>query len=479
MHYKLHDEIGLRGWDGSPYALRHFPSGRTEFVGEDFFQALSFCDGGFDCDSPLLTPLHRQLIGFAVKKGAAVPCEEGSGLAERQKYRLHPCKYISTAHWSITGKCNMRCRHCYMSAPQAKYGEISTQKALEIVNQIAAAGIAKVNLTGGEPLVRSDFWEIVDALRERDIVIEQVYTNGLLVNEALLGEFERRGMRPEFSLSFDGVGWHDWLRGYEGAEKDTVRAIKLLRSRNFPVGIESAFHRDSIGAIGDTMRLLGELGVSSWKTNPAAGSGNWLNESRDLDLAKDELYDAYLKLIPEYFAAGSPLSVQLGGFFSCEKGGREYIFPSKKPYTDEEKRLREPLCGAARNMMYISADVRLLPCMPLAGLPVQDEYPSLHGSTIAEALNSSIYLERISAPISELFGKNDECAACEHRLPCNGGCRSAALSENNGADYFGKDSWTCHFFKGGYEERIKEVCKEYEERTKEACKEAAPAMPTR
>jgi radical SAM protein with 4Fe4S-binding SPASM domain len=447
----------LRGWEGAPYAVRHFPSGETEFVGEDFFRALSFCDGSFDCDSPLLTPLHRQLIGFAAKKGVAIPCGKGEGIAEKQKYRRYPCKFISVAHWSVTGKCNMRCRHCYMSAPQAKYGEISTETALKTIGQLAEAGIAKVNLTGGEPLVRADFWQIVDALREKEIAIERIFTNGLLVDGKLLDGLEQRGMKPEFSLSFDGVGWHDWLRGYDNAEEIAVRAIKLLRSRGFPVSVESAFHRDSIGSIGDTMRLLAELGVRSWKTNPAASSGNWLNESRSLDLAKDEIYEAYLKVIGEYFEAGAPLSIQLGGFFRCRKGDREYGFPSKKPYSDEQKRLEEPLCGSARHMLYISADLRLLPCMPMAGLPIQDEYPSLYESTVAEALNSSLYLERITAPVSELFGKNAECAACGHRLHCNGGCRAAALMENEGADYFGKDSWTCHFYKGGYEERIKAV----------------------
>ena len=461
MRYKLNENIGLRGWEGAPYAVRHFPSGMTEFIGEDFFRALSFCDGSFDCDSPLLMPLHRQLIGFAAKKGVVIPCEKGGGLTEKQKYKRYPCKYISVAHWSVTGKCNMRCRHCYMSAPQAKYGEISTETALKIVNQLAEAGIARVNLTGGEPLVRADLWQIADALRERDIVVEQIYTNGLLVDEKLLDSLDERGMKPEFSLSFDGIGWHDWLRGYDNAEKIVVRAIKLLRSRGFTVSVESAFHKDSIGIIGDTMRLLAELGVRSWKTNPTASSGNWLNESRNLDPTTDELFEAYLKVIEEYFEVGAPLNIQLGGFFQCRKGSREYGLPSKKPYSDEQKRLKEPLCGSARDMMYISADARLLPCMPLAGLPVQDEYPDLYESTIAEALNSSIYLERITAPISELFDKNDECAACEYRLHCNGGCRAAALMENDGADYFGKDSWTCHFYKGGYEKRIKAVADKF------------------
>lgn len=454
MYYKLHENFGLRGWEGAPYALRHFPSGMTEFLNETQFQALSFCDGGFDCDSILLSPAHKKVIEGAANNSVITPCEKGPGLSQRQKYRLFPCQFIAIAHWSITGKCNMRCRHCFLSAPQAKYGEISTAAVLDIVKQLADAGIARVNLTGGEPLVRNDLWEIIDALRASDIVINQIYTNGMLVNESLLEGLEKRNIKPSFSLSFDGVGWHDWLRGIDGAEEMAVKAIKLLRSRGYDVGVESAFHRNSVGTMADTMGLLAELGVRSWKTNPTSGSGNWLKESRELDLTAEELYDAYLTLIDEYLEAGSPVDIQLGGFFMCKKGSHEYCCPAKKSYKDAEKRLKEPLCMSARNMMYISADARLLPCIPLSGLPIQDKFPSLEDMTIVEAMRDSLYLERISAPVSQLFDHQAECANCEHRFYCNGGCRAAALMENGGTDYFGVDSWTCLFFKGGYEEKI-------------------------
>lgn len=71
----------------------------------------------------------------------------------------------------------------------------------------------QVSLTGGEALTRRDFFEIVDALLEHGIVITLIYSNGALVNENVLKEFENRKIWPGFNISFDGVeGWHDWLR---------------------------------------------------------------------------------------------------------------------------------------------------------------------------------------------------------------------------------------------------------------------------
>lgn len=54
----------------------------------------------------------------------------------------------------------------------------------------------------------------------------------------LLDALEARGIRPEFNMSFDGVGTHDWLRGIDGAERDVERAFLLCRERGFPTGAE-------------------------------------------------------------------------------------------------------------------------------------------------------------------------------------------------------------------------------------------------
>ena len=457
MYYKLQKNIGLCGWKNTPYAARHFLSGNVEPLHEAFFQALSYCDGRLDCDSIVIPPAYRKLIRLAAEKGAVVPCEKGDRLDTRQNFKMYPCNFISTAHWSITGNCNMRCRHCYLSAPQAKFGEVSTETALMIVEQLVKAGIGKINLTGGEPLVRSDFWEIVSALQKNDIVISQIYTNGLLVTETFLDEMERRSIKPEFSLSFDGLGWHDWMRGVEGAEKAAIDAIRLLKKRGYSVSIESAFHRDSIGSLKETMALLVNLEVDAWKINPVSNSGNWLNESRSLDLSANEMYDAYLSLIGEYLRLGSPINICMAGFFTCHKGSREYSIPCKKLFNKEQDRLLEPLCSCARYMMYIAADARLLPCMPLSGIAVKDDYPTLHEVELTQALQNSVYFKRISASVQELLDHNQECAACEHRLHCNGGCRAAALMENDCTDYLGTDRWICRFFKDGYEEKIRFV----------------------
>ena len=67
-----------------------------------------------------------------------------------------------------------------MSAPDAKYGELSHEAVMSIVQQLIHCGVMEVSLTGGEPLVRRDFLEIVDALLAGGIQITTIYSNGRL-----------------------------------------------------------------------------------------------------------------------------------------------------------------------------------------------------------------------------------------------------------------------------------------------------------
>lgn len=454
MRYLLRDFFLLRGWERLPYALVDSRSGSTVFINDATFQALSFCDGVFDADSPVLLPIHRQIIGELQKSDVVEENHERARLRTDQKYRRFPCRYIARAHWSITGRCNYRCRHCYMSAPEAKYGELSHDQCLDIVQQLAEAGIYNVSLTGGEPLVRPDFLEIVDALLERNISISQIYSNGALINERLLDHFKSRRIRPDFSISFDGVGCHDWLRGVPGAEQKVLDAFRLLRAHGFPISVEMSLHKGNIHTLEATVRLLAQHGVRWVKTSPTTDAGDWLKEQGQYTLGADELFSFYLDYIPKYRAAGAPMSIMLGGSFACDKGSEKYWIPCKK-YDGSEGMRRQTVCRSARTTMYISADGRLLPCIPLTGSSLQDEMPKITEMGLIQALSDSKYLHAIDTRLDELLAHNEKCNSCEHRLTCGGGCRAGALFTSK--EYLGCDEYTCYLFKSNFEEKIKAI----------------------
>ena len=115
--------------------------------------------------------------------------------------------------FSITGKCNYNCLHCSVNAPEAPLGEFSFERIEELLDEMKDCGLKNIVLIGGEPLVRRDFMQIVDAILQRGMFVVQIFTNGSLVNDALLDELDKRNISPTFMISFDGVGYHDIMRG--------------------------------------------------------------------------------------------------------------------------------------------------------------------------------------------------------------------------------------------------------------------------
>ena len=261
MYYRLKDNYILRGWDRLPYAIADTKTGRVIFLNGEDFSAIDFCNGKIDLSLPLISEDTRRIIKNAEKIGIVEECSAGHGLNPNQEYKLYPARYISKAHWSITGKCNFKCRHCFLSAPDAVHGELSHDEIMNIINQLDECGVMSVSLTGGEPLIRSDFLEIVDALIERGIRITHIYSNGALVNERLLDELSSRNIYPEFNMSYDGLGWHDWLRGIDGAEKMIDRAFSLCRERGFPTGAEMCIHQFNRHTLRESIKHMASLGL--------------------------------------------------------------------------------------------------------------------------------------------------------------------------------------------------------------------------
>jgi hypothetical protein len=338
MFYRLKDDFILRGWHKLPYALVDRRSGRTMFMRKPEMDALLACDGFTDLSLPATSEDIRSLIPQIEKKGIIEPCRQGEGLHLWQRYHCYPARYIRTAHWSVTGRCNYRCKHCYMSAPDAKYGELDHEAAMDIVTQLAQCGVMEVTLTGGEPLVRSDFMEIVDS-------------NGCLVTDRLLSELVRRGIHPEFNMSYDGVGWHDWLRGIDGAEKIAQDAFLRCRENGFPTGAEMCIHQGNKHTLRETVNRLAELGCRSLKTNPVSNVGAWKENGFGESISMPELYQLYLDYIPHYYEDGMPLSIMLGGFFSASPSQPDrYDIPLMKNCKDPQTTC---ICGHARMVMYI------------------------------------------------------------------------------------------------------------------------------
>ncbi len=425
MRYILKEQFELRGWELLPYALADRSSGHVAFITAKEMEALKLCTGRIDTDLPLIPKEIRDMFPVIEKNGIIRAVKDGETIRPEQEYKKYPARYIRMAHWSITGKCNYRCKHCYMSAPDAKFGELPHETIMKMIDELAECGIMNISITGGEPLVRSDFMEIIDALIERGILIRTIYSNGALVNEKLLKALSDRNVFPEFNMSFDGVGTHDWLRGIPGAEEMVDRAFKLCRDMGFPTGAELALHQGNKHLLRESIVHLSDVGCESIKTNPVSDVGEWKKNGFGEAISIEELFKIYMDYIPKFYEDGMPINLMLGGFFSAgpEDPDRWDIPLYHYPIAPEKC----CVCNHARMVMYISAEGRALPCMSLSGMDIQNEFPLIPEIGLSKCITDSRYMDFINTRADKVLEHNPECHDCKWKSWCLGGCRASGL----------------------------------------------------
>ena len=340
-----------------------------------------------------------------------------------------------------------------MSAPQHKVEEFTHAQCMEIISQLAACGIQTIALTGGEALVRKDFWQIVDALTAANIKISSIFSNGLLINEKFLAELEKRNLRPQFQISFDGIeGCHDWLRGVAGAEKLALRAIKLLTEKNFNVMCAYSLHKGNIQYLRESVKKLSDLGVKSLLIGTIDAVGE-VSGMSDKILSTEEIYNALIDYIPQYISDGAPMHVSLSGVFEGINTS-EYKIPMAK--AKEGINIdRNCLCGAVRNSIHIDFAGYVMPCPPMSyNSSSLSHFSTIFDKPLKELLNDGDYMNFINTQLEDYFKANPTCAACEYKNRCAGGCRGNAMANNGDGDLLGVDEEACKFFKGGYYNKV-------------------------
>lgn len=457
LFYRLNKRCALRGWQRLSCTLVCRPGNQVQPLTASQFRVLMLCDGRTELDEELLSDEERKELDSFLEQKFVFAIESPAPISRGQEYRYYDNRQIDSVVWSITGRCNYRCRHCFMDAPDAALGELSHEQAMDIIEQFAQCGIFRVDLTGGEPLVRPDFWELVDALLARKIVIGAIYTNGWLVDEALLTKFEERHIRPEFSISFDGLGWHDWMRGVEGAEEAALRALRLCVARGFPVNVEMCLHRGNIHMLRETVNALGAMGVYAIKTGPVSDTELWCKNCEGNHYTQREFLKDALKYIPQFYEDGCPATVMLNGVIEMKKEtGAFRVLPER--YSGTDSTLKCHLCGAVRHSCYITPDGRLLPCLPMTSCKEQKLFPKIADIGLQKGLSDSFYMKIADSRVSDLMEANQKCRGCPHVLKCGGGCRANALMSSG--DLMGSDETLCMLWNEGYVDRIRQVAED-------------------
>lgn len=454
MYYRLKDPYLLRGWERLPFAVKNSKTGQVHFFDKETYLILIKCDGTTNLDLERLSSDKKKILKELSDQGLIESFRYRNPIGRYQEYVKYPARFIQSVHWSMTGNCNYKCRHCFMSASSNKLGELSTKACLKIIDNLIECGITNVSLTGGEPLIRKDFFELLDYMIENGFIIDSIYSNGRLITEDFLKNLIERNIKPAITLSFDGVGFHDWLRGIDGAETSVINALKLCQKYGFKTNAAMCLHRMNKDSIHKTVLLLKELGVSGLKISRISSMGEWENEPEELKLSLAETYEVYLDYLSEYYKAGLPIPIQMENFFASLNTPTRYAIPGEK-FSGKDNCLNKAVCGHVRKNLYIDPEGYVLPCMPMANTSIVEDFPNILKTSLAEILNDSYYMDCINVKVKDLLEHNSQCRECQYILKCGGGCRGLALGEfSKDSNYYQVDPSSCFFFKNHYPEKI-------------------------
>ena len=164
--------------------------------------------------------------------------------------------------WETTRNCNLACVHCRASATKGPFsGELDTKTSLRFLDQIAEVGSPIVILTGGEPLLRPDIFEIAEYGTQKGLRMVMA-PNGTLVTDAIASKLARAGIQ-RVSISLDGATpeQHDRFRGVEGAFEGALSGIKHIKNAGIEFQINTTITRSNLDQIPAIQELAVELGA--------------------------------------------------------------------------------------------------------------------------------------------------------------------------------------------------------------------------
>ncbi len=180
---------------------------------------------------------------------------------------MNPAPLPSTLRmvaWEVTRSCNLSCVHCRASAEKGPYaGELSTEEGKKLLEEIAAFSKPVIILTGGEPLLREDIYELAaygDNLGLRMVLA----TNGTLVTETLARRMREAGIQ-RVSISLDGpdAAGHDAFRQMPGAFAGSLAGIDALKKAGMEFQVNTTITSTNRHQLSALMDLAVRLGAAA------------------------------------------------------------------------------------------------------------------------------------------------------------------------------------------------------------------------
>ncbi len=163
--------------------------------------------------------------------------------------------------WNCTRQCNLSCVHCYASAGNHKSpGEMDTKAGTAFIDDLATFGVPVILFSGGEPLLRKDFFKLADYARQQGLRIA-LSTNGTLITREIAERIRNIGF-AEVGISLDGIGAkNDRFRGQNGAYEAALDGIRNCIALGLRVSLRLTVTRFNYQEIPAILQLTEDEGI--------------------------------------------------------------------------------------------------------------------------------------------------------------------------------------------------------------------------
>lgn len=310
--------------------------------------------------------------------------------------------------WNTTNKCNMYCKHCYRDAGVKAEQELNTIEAKSLIDEIAKAGFKIMIFSGGEPLMRSDIYELIKYATKVGLR-PVIGSNGALITKEVAKKLKYSGVMG-IGISLDSLNYkkHDEFRNYKGAWIETVKGIKNCREVGLPFQIHTTvmkWNKDEILDITDFAVWIGAVAHHTFFLVPT-GRGESIEDQSLTPIQYEDLLknimlkqkEVDIELKPTCAPQFMRIAKEIGINSRFRKG-----------------------CLAGTSYCIISPMGDLQPCAYL-NMPIGN----VRETPFSEMWNSNPIFKELRT--LEYEGK---CGTCKHKKAC-GGCRARAAFYNHG-----------------------------------------------
>ena len=317
--------------------------------------------------------------------------------------------------YNVTRECNMKCSHCYINATDQKLqDELTTQEAKTLIDQIYQVSSPLLVLSGGEPLLRQDIFELIEYGSKKGLKMG-LGSNGYLINDVVAKKLKAAGIAT-VSISIDSSipAQHDEFRGVKGAWERAVNACKLLRKNGILVQVNTTLTHDNYDQIDAIMTLAEAIGVENFHLFFLVPTGRGVKLT---DISPQKYED----MITNTFAKVQKHRLNVRP--SCAP---QFMRIAKGMGLDMRQWIRGCIAGMHYCRIYPNGDVTPCPYLPI-------KLGNIREQKFKEIWFNSPVFNRLRN-LDCLKGK---CGICEYKTLC-GGCRARAYGlSSDFIDYCG------------------------------------------